>query len=390
MRPGSALTAAAHMRAVRGEVAGAGAMARRRGRESSRRRQPLRSRLQVIHPFLPLAWYPRIEVTLDAHRLYWECTGDQGRSSSTVRQKYGGGQGGSQQPSFSGGNGGGNPAPPLTPAAAAQQPPQQSSASPAGVPSVPLSSPGTMPARLMSGTPTGCPLLSLAPLHMPHEQTIAFAGAEPVDAQAADLVTATAVPLPGAWTTAFLPRRPSPVSFPPVELAEGTPCGSSEVGEQGGVPYSAVFLSPGETGIPGGGGRRTATARGGGGAAAASELGGWRSPVNSPVAAAAAVAPPTALQPASAAAAYPAVLRQQHWRTPHQAAAAAASGDSLAGFELPFSLITSAPALPPMGQPPQQVAVSAPVEHLQVMTHAFGLSCSQGMDSLEHAQQQVD
>ena len=283
-----------------------------------------------------------------------------------MRQKYGGLLGGMQPRS---GSGGSLPAPPLTPAAATQQPPQQSTASPAGLPPALLSSPASIPGRPPPVAAASASLLIGPGLpQLPQGQSTAFAWA-PGDVfrseYAADPAVASAVPLPGAWTTAFSPPRRSAVSLPPGEVPDGPSGGSLATGEEGGVPYSAIFVSPSGSGELGSGGHGTAGTSGGSGGAAGPALRGWRSPLNSPAGVTAAFLPPP-MAPQPAAAAYPAVLQQQQWRTPHQAAAAAALAGSVAGYELPFSLITSSPALPPMGHPPRQVAAGAPSEPLQV------------------------
>jgi len=129
--------------------------------------------------------------------------------------------------------------------------------------------------------------------------------------------------------------------------------GWRDANQSGGVPYSEVLLSP-DTTPPG-----SAHRAGAGGATPSDGGGRWRSPLSTPTAAAAAMS-------ASEPARYPAALQQRQWWTPHQAAAGAAlRGSSTAGFELPFSLITSSPALLPSGPARQAQQASPSIESLQ-------------------------
>ncbi len=151
----------------------------------------------------------------------------------------------------------------------------------------------------------------------------------------------------------------SPDSISAAASAQTEPNSGGRAAEQiGGIPYSEVLLSP-DTTPPG-----SAQRAGAGGGMPSDGGGRWRSPLSTPTPAAAAmsVSAPEPSDPAS----YPAALQQRQWWTPHQAAAGAAlRGSSTAGFELPFSLITSSPALLPTGQAQQAQQAGPSIESLQ-------------------------
>ena len=274
------------------------------------------------------------------------------------------------------------PAAPPTPAAATQPPPQESCASPAVAPPAAMSAPGfagvaNPAASAVSGHSTlAQAALAVSSSPADPSRRCGWSAAEHAAAQhaaaAAAAVYSGVMPSRRAGPTlTYQPAmRLSPVSVPAPASARTAPGSGDRGAEQsGGVPYSEVLLSPDTT--PGGSAQRGVD----GGATPSDGSGRWRSPLSTATAAARAASAGGAPDP-SEPAPHQAALQQRQWWTPHQAAAASAFRGSAAGFELPFSLITSSPALLPTEQAQRAQHASPSIDPLQarrmfVATHAL-------------------